>query len=120
MPLKKTELIRWAAWIGAAFGMPGLLLAAEAASAAPCDVKNNPPPFIRLDLSASYSELRGYGYVTVAISSPYEGMVDMAHMTLVEDLKDLRSSGLTVNPDAPNERYADMSGCLGGKIWTCR
>jgi hypothetical protein len=106
VPLKETELKRWAAWIGAAGGMPGLLSAAEAASAAPCDVKNNPPPFIRHDLSASYCELRGYGYVTVAISSPYEG-VDMTHMTVVENL---RSSGLTVHPDAPNPVTYSVNG----------
>jgi hypothetical protein len=106
IPLKRTELRRWTASIGAAFGVLGVFLPAEVASAAPCYVKNNPPPFIRHDLSARYCELRGYGYVTVAISSPYEG-VDMTHMTVVENL---RSSGLTVHPDAPNPVTYSVNG----------
>jgi hypothetical protein len=106
MPLKRTGLRRWAAWIDAAFGWPDLLLVAEAASAASCDVKNRPPPFIRHDLSASYCELRGCGYVTVVISNPYEG-VDMASMTVVEDPG---GSGLTCDPTAPSPATYRVNG----------
>ena len=96
MLLKKTKPKLWAAWIVAAFGVLTLLLAAGAASAAPCDVKNNTPPFIRHDLTDSYCELCGTGYVTIVIANPYEGS-DMTGMTVEEDL---RSSGLTFDSAA--------------------
>ncbi len=95
---KKTKPKLWAAWISAAFGMLALLLPSEAVLAAPCDLRSSPPPFIRHDLTASYCELCGYGYVTVIVSNPYEE-VDMIDMTVVEDL---RNSGLTYDPSAPN------------------
>ncbi len=106
--LKKTKPKPRGAWIGIIFGMLALLLAAEAASAAPCDVKNNPPPFIRHDLTTSYCELCGYGYVTIIISNPYEG-VDMTDMTVAENLG---SSGLTFDPTAPNPVSVN-----GGLYW---
>ncbi len=103
MPLRKTKLKSWAAWIGAAFGMLGLLLAAETASAAPCDVKNNAPPSIRHDLTDSYCELCRYGYITIAVANPY----DAAHMTAMTVVENLGSSGLTCDPTAPNPvRYS--------------
>ncbi len=97
MSLKKTKSIPWAEWICAALSAFAVLLSADAASALPCDLKNNPPPFIRHDLTNSYCELCSYGYITVVISNPYEG-ADMTDMTVAEDL---RNSGLTFAPSAP-------------------
>ncbi|MEN8806543.1 MAG: hypothetical protein ABF291_03625, partial [Desulfobacterales bacterium] len=97
MPLKKIKQLLRADWICAALSALMLLLAADVAFAAPCDIKNNPPPFIRNDLTDSYCELCSYGYITVVISNPYEG-ADMTNMTVVEDL---RSSGLTFASSAP-------------------
>ncbi len=80
-----------------------LFLAANAALAAPCDIKNNAPPFIDHDLtanvvtSASYCELCGYGYVTTIISNPYSGAT-MSTMIVTEDMG---GSGLTYDPTAP-------------------
>ena len=90
------------------------------AFAAPCDLKNSPPAFIRHDLTASaatsvsYCELCGYGYVTIIVSNPYVGngadATDMINMTVVEDL---RNSGLTYEPTAPNPvRYSVNGGAL--------
>lgn len=98
----------------ALFFTAGLLLAA------PCDLKPSPPAFIRHDLTASvatsvsYCELCGYGYVTIIVSNPYVGngadATDMINMTVVEDL---RSSGLTYEPTAPNPiRYSVNGGAL--------
>jgi uncharacterized repeat protein (TIGR01451 family) len=77
--------------------MLSLLSTAGTASAAPCDLKNNPPAFVRHDLTTSYCELCGYGYITIIVSNPYEG-VDMTSMTVVENLN---TSGLTFDPTAP-------------------
>ncbi|MGV7224259.1 MAG: hypothetical protein ACQ9MH_22425, partial [Nitrospinales bacterium] len=88
---KKTRSKLWSAWIGAAFGALTLLLFAESVLAAPCDIKPATPAIIRHDLTASYCELCGTGYVTIVIANPYEG-ADMTNMTVGEDL---RSSGLT-------------------------
>lgn len=86
--------------------------------AAPCDLKSSPPAFIRHDLtgtpSVSYCELCGYGYVTIVVSNTYTGTVpdvtDMINMTVVEDL---RTSGLTFEPGAPNPiRYSINGGAL--------
>jgi uncharacterized repeat protein (TIGR01451 family)/fimbrial isopeptide formation D2 family protein len=96
MLLKKPKSKLWAAWISAAFGVLALLLAAEVASAAPCDIKPATPAIIRHDLGASYCELCGTGYVTIVIANPYEG-ADMINMTVEEDL---RSSGLTFDSTA--------------------
>ncbi len=79
-------------------------LAVAVASAAPCDIKYNDPPFIRHDLTnvsgggtVSYCELCGYGYITIVISNFYSG-VDMTDMTVVENLG---GSGLTFDSTAP-------------------
>ena len=95
---KKTSSNFWSAWLGTAFGVLALLLFAESVLAAPCDLRSSPPPFIRHDLTASYCELCGYGYVTVIVSNSYEE-VDMTAMTVVENLG---TSGLTFDPTAPN------------------
>ncbi|HHP7235775.1 MAG TPA: hypothetical protein ACFCUC_14180 [Desulfobacterales bacterium] len=86
--------------MGAVFGALLLLLAAHPVSAAPCDVKNNPPPFIQQDLTDSYCELCGYGYITVIISNPYRE-VDMTDMSVRVDL---RNPDLTYTdaPGVPN------------------
>jgi len=95
----------------------GLLLPVVNALAAPCDIKNNTPPFIEHDLtnnvntSASYCELCGYGYVTIVITNPYEG-ADMTNMTVVENLG---SSGLVYDSSAPNPISYTMNGVpIGG------
>ena len=83
----------------------GLLLLAESALAAPCDLKGgSPPPFIEHDLtsnvstSTSYCELCGYGYVTILVNNPYSG-ARMINMSVTEDLG---SSGLVYDPTAPS------------------
>ena len=95
----------------------GLLLPVVNALAAPCDLKNNPPPFIEHDInnnpatSASYCELCGYGYVTIVISNPYQG-ADMINMTVVEDLL---GSGLTYYSAAPSPVTYTLNGSnIGG------
>ncbi|MGD2030196.1 MAG: hypothetical protein PVG86_09695, partial [Desulfobacterales bacterium] len=98
VPLKKIKPKLWTAWLGTIFGVIALLLASESALAAPCDLRSSPPPFIRHDLTNSYCELCGYGYVTVIVSNSYEE-VDMVDMTVVENLL---NSGLTFDPTAPN------------------
>ena len=69
------------------------------AVAAPCDIKNSPPPFIQHNLTPtiSWCELCGYGYVTIVVNNPYVG-ADMINMSVMEDL---RTSGLTFEPTAP-------------------
>jgi uncharacterized repeat protein (TIGR01451 family)/fimbrial isopeptide formation D2 family protein len=104
--LKETKPKLWAAWIAAVFGVLALLLAAQAALAAPCDVKNNAPPIIRHDLASSYCELCTYGYVTIVISNPYEG-ADMTNMAVEENL---RASGLTYDPNAPTPMTYRVNG----------
>jgi uncharacterized repeat protein (TIGR01451 family)/fimbrial isopeptide formation D2 family protein len=96
--LKKAKSKPLAAWIGAPFGLLVLLLFAESALAAPCDIKPGTPPIIRHDLTSSYCELCSYGYVTIVISNPYEG-ADITGMTVVENLL---ASGLTYDSTAPN------------------
>ena len=82
------------------------------ALAAPCDIKNNPPPFIQHNLTASpttsvsYCELCGYGYVTIIVSNPYSG-ADMINMSVVENLG---SSGLTYDPTAPTPMRYSVNG----------
>jgi uncharacterized repeat protein (TIGR01451 family)/fimbrial isopeptide formation D2 family protein len=93
-------------------GLAVLFLAASAAFAAPCDIKNNAPAFVAHDLAganASYCELCGYGYVTVDIANPYSGAT-MTGMTVTENLG---SSGLTYDPTAPTPiRYSVNGGPL--------
>ncbi|MGB5745434.1 MAG: hypothetical protein WBM69_00550, partial [Desulfobacterales bacterium] len=97
LPLKKSKSKLRVEWIGAVFGALFLLLAAEAVSAAPCDITPG-APLIRHDLTASpstsnsYCELCGTGYITVIISNPYDLNTNMTNMTVEEDLL---SSGLT-------------------------
>ena len=95
MPLKKTKSMRWAEWICAALGALALLVAADSAFAAPCDIRPAAPAIIRHELSTSYCELCGYGFVTIVITNPYEG-ADMTDMTVVENLG---ASGLTFYSD---------------------
>lgn len=92
-----------------------LILPAGYALAAPCDLKNTPPPSIRHDLTASpatsvsYCELCGYGYVTIIVSNAFIG-ADMTSMSVVENL---RSSGLSYEPTAPTPiRYSVNGGAL--------
>lgn len=97
-------------------GLFVLFFQAAYAIAAPCDIKNSPPPFIRHDLTASvatsvsYCELCNYGYVTIIVTNPYDLNTNMTSMTVVENL---RSSGLTYEPSAPNPvRYSVNGGAL--------
>jgi large repetitive protein len=109
MRLKERLTKRWSRLILVSLCALALLLPAAAAWAAPCDIKNNAPPLIWHDLSASYCELCSYGYITVVVANPYEG-VDMTAMTVVEDL---RSSGLTFHASAPDAvRYSVNGGPL--------
>ena len=105
--------------IKAIFITVSLVLPVVNAYAAPCDIKNNPPPFIQHDInnnpatSASYCELCGFGYVTIVISNPYEG-ADMINMTVVEDLL---GSGLTYDPTAPFPVTYTLNGsAIGGPV----
>ena len=91
MSLKKSKSRLWVEGICAAFSAVLLLLTAEAAPAAPCDIRNNAPPFIQHDLTASYCELCGYGYITILISNPLD-QIDLTDLVVIEDLRD---SGLT-------------------------
>ncbi|RJQ76458.1 MAG: DUF11 domain-containing protein [Desulfobacteraceae bacterium] len=106
MPLKKNISHHWAEWIGVFFGTLVFWLAAQTASAAPCDIKNNSPDFISHDLAESYCELCGYGYITIVIANPYEH-VDMTALTVVENLG---ASGLTYAPTAPNPVTYSVNG----------
>ena len=110
MPLKKTKSIRWAEWICAALSALVLLLASDAAFAAPCDIRPAAPAIIRHELSDSYCELCGYGYVTIVITNPYEG-ADMTNMTVVENLG---ASGLTFYNDPPTPVTVSIN---GGPDW---
>jgi hypothetical protein len=71
MLLKKTMPKNWIPLFLAAFGILLFFSAAKVVSAAPCDLKSSPPPFIRHDMGSSYCELCGYGYITVEITNPY-------------------------------------------------
>lgn len=93
--------------------LAGLFLAASSAWAAPCDIKNGAPAFIRHDLTASqttsvsYCELCGYGYVTIIVTNPYDG----AAMTSIRVVENLGTSGLSYAPAAPNPvRYSINGG----------
>jgi len=86
-----------------------LWLPAAAVLAAPCDIKNNADPFVDHDLSVSYCELCGYGYVTVIVTNPYSG----ATMTNIRVVENLGSSGLTYAATAPTPvRYSINGGPL--------
>lgn len=85
--------------------------------AAPCDIKNSPPPFIQHNLtnsqatSVSYCELCGFGYVTIVITNPYQG-VDMTSMQVVENLgsSGLVYATLALAPTATQARYSINGG----------
>lgn len=91
----------------------GAVLIAIAAQAAPCDTKSS-PPFVQHDLSNSYCELCGYGYVTVVIANPYSYTFDTtpplphdlpvpgATMTGLVLEEQLGTSGLMYASGAPN------------------
>ncbi len=76
-----------------------VLLLAVNLQAAPCDVKSG-YAFVRHDLSSSYCELCGYGYITVVIANPYRYTpvpgpdIPGATMTAMELTVNLGSSGL--------------------------
>ena len=56
-------------------GVIGILLISVTAQADPCDTKTG-VPFIQHDLSNSYCELCGYGYITVVVRNPYSYTFD--------------------------------------------
>jgi hypothetical protein len=68
-----------------------LLFPLDYALAADCELKNNPLPFIRHDLtgspttSVSFCELCSYGYEMIVITNPCQG-VDMINMKVVKSL----------------------------------
>ncbi|MEA3362625.1 MAG: hypothetical protein U9Q61_05080, partial [Thermodesulfobacteriota bacterium] len=88
-----------------------LLLTSQAVLAAPCDLKPN-HYFVRHDLSNSYCELCGYGYITVVVANPYRYTADInippgpdipgATMSSIELVEQLGISGLEYEPTAPN------------------
>ena len=90
----------------------GLLLVAAAVQAAPCDIKPGADPFIRHDLSNSYCELCGYGYITIIVTNPYNFTQDPldplgpqipgADMTAMTVEENLGISGLSYAENAPN------------------
>jgi len=99
MLLKKNGFNRLAAWIVRAFSLLALVVLADTAFSAPCDIPMGAPAaVIRHDLSSSYCELCGYGYVTIVIANRYED-ADIYNMRIVEDLL---ASGLTFDSTAPN------------------
>ncbi|WP_051690058.1 SdrD B-like domain-containing protein [Pelobacter seleniigenes] len=78
---------------------------------APCDTKSG-YPFVAHDLSVSYCELCGYGYVTVVINNPYR-YTQISPSPQIPDLpgalmsnlvlqENLGISGLSYEPNAPN------------------
>lgn len=91
----------------AAMSVVGLLLFSEAAQAAPCDVKSG-VLFIEHDLSDSYCEVCGYGYITIVVSNPYRYTkvpgpdLPGAIMTDIQVVEDLGSSGLRYESNAPS------------------
>jgi large repetitive protein len=83
--------------------------AGQAWAQAQCTVKNNPPARIQHDLTTSYCELCGFGYVSIVITNPFQGAT-MVNMGVVENLG---SSGLTYAPAAPTPvRYSINGGPL--------
>ena len=90
------------------------------AVAAPCDIKNSPPPFIKHDLttsqatSISYCELCGFGYVTIVITNPYQGVA----MTAMKIVENLGTSGLVYATAAlaPTAVQANYSINGGGAV----
>ena len=97
--------------IFALLGVIGILLISVTAQADPCDTKTG-VPFIQHDLSNSYCELCGYGYITVVVRNPYSYTFDTtlplpydppipgATMTDLEVVEDLLNSGLRYDYDS--------------------
>ncbi len=106
MLLKNTGMMRLMANIAAVLCLLAIAFTADTAWSAPCDLKPTTPNIIRHNMSASYCELCGYGYVTVIIANGYEA-VDMTQMTLVENLA---GSGLTYASTAPTPVTYQLSG----------
>src|SRR3989339_1952011 len=82
-----------------------LVLPLGYALAADCDLKSSPPrQIIEHDVtiipatSLSYCELCGFGYVTVIITTPYDG----AYLAISEFKEELLNSGLTFDSSAPD------------------
>ncbi len=98
MPLKRTIVKPWAILVWVAFAALALLTSAQATFAAPCDIRPNAPSFVQHDLTNSYCELCGYGYVSITVSNPLEDS-DMLRVVVTADL---RNSGLTYDPTAPD------------------
>lgn len=98
--LKETRSKFCVSWLVVAFGVLALFLVASEASAAPCDIKNSAPPFIRHDLTYSFCELYFYGYSTIIVTGDFAACTS----------------------DCPwgdtYKRYANTTVSLGGKIWT--
>lgn len=131
--LKKTRSKLWSALISAVFGTLALLLVAEAASAALCDVKNNPPSFVRHHLKSSYCELCGYGYITIIVfttihSLAAKNVVLPRHLpclvpnnNIVDFVvtADFETSPMNCPWGDTYERYANTSIYLGGNFWAC-
>jgi uncharacterized repeat protein (TIGR01451 family)/fimbrial isopeptide formation D2 family protein len=83
-----------------------LILFVGVAFGAPCDLKPGPPDYIQHDLSSSYCELCGYGYISIVITNPLEG-ADMVNMTVSEDLT---ASGLAFDLGAPQSVTYSVNG----------
>ncbi len=108
MSLRRTILHIFQKLSLALLSILSLLLTSQAVLAAPCDLKPN-HYFVRYDLSNSYCELCGYGYITVVIANPYQFTPDPpnpdipgATMSDIELVEQLGTSGLEYDPTAPN------------------
>jgi uncharacterized repeat protein (TIGR01451 family) len=95
--------------LAAAVLVVGLLLFSAAVQAAPCDIKPGAAPFIQHDLSNSYCELCGYGYITIVVTNPYAFTrnrpspdIPGATMTAMTVEENLGISGLSFASGAPN------------------
>ncbi|WP_321371819.1 hypothetical protein [uncultured Desulfuromusa sp.] len=105
----------------------GLLLISQTVSAAPCDLKLN-RPFISHDLSNSYCELCGYGYITIVISNPYrytenlnippEPDIPGATMSNMVLTVDLGSSGLVFADFLAQPLYYQISGTTNASAYS--
>lgn len=71
--LKKIISKAWIERVAGVFGAFVLFSAADVVSAAPCDIKNNPPALVRHKLTDSYGVLCGHDDVTVVIANACDG-----------------------------------------------
>ncbi|NOQ42587.1 MAG: hypothetical protein GQ563_08825, partial [Desulfuromusa sp.] len=108
MSLRKPILHNFHKLSVALLGLLSLLLISQAVLAAPCDIKPVPLPFVQHDLSNSYGELCGYGYISVVIANPYQYTpnppnpdIPGATMSNMELVEQLGISGLEYDPTAP-------------------